>query len=270
MPSTAKKAKSAPVEKNAASGPRSLTRLLGLFDILAQNSDGMTLADLSEALESPKSSLLNLFRPLVAEEYLSHAGGHYKLGPSIYRLSSKIMKAWNFSGLIHPYVEELAKATRETVYLGVLDKNASLITYVDAIDSKHSIRYPISVGTTRPLYCTAAGRVLLAYEDQTWVNEYLKTVPIERRTSHTITDRRLLRSKLAEIRDTGISISIGELFEELGAIAAPIFGADGKIAAALAIGLPVETLEREMDQLTTLVTDIAARASGTPRVKPGA
>lgn len=268
MSNPIRQTKPTPVEKSASSGPRSLTRLLGLFDILAQNSDGLTLADLSEALKSPKSSLLNLFRPLVAEEYLSHTGGHYKLGPSIYRLSAKIMKAWNFSGLIHPYVEELAKATQETVYLGLLDKDASLITYVDAIDSQHSIRYPINVGTTRPLYCTAAGRVLLAYEDPAWVHEYLKTVPIERRTSRTITDRRLLRSKLAEIRDTGISISIGEMFEELGAIAAPVFGADGNIAAALAIGAPVEKLENDISQLTTPLIDIAARASGNPQVKP--
>ena len=245
MSSKAKNAKNAKEEPAAASGPRSLTRVLGLFDTLADHPDGMTLADLSEVLESPKSSLLNLFRPLVADDFLCHANGHYKLGPAIYRLSSKIMQSWNFSGLIHAYVVELAKATHETVYLGVLDKNARLITYVDAIDSRHSIRYPITVGTTRPLYCTAAGRILLAYEDQEWVDEYIKTVPVERMTSRTITDRRQLRKQLAEIRESGISISVGELFEELGAIAAPVFGADGRIAAALAIGAPVEKLQTE-------------------------
>ena len=41
-------------------GPRSLTRLLGLFAALARSSDGMSLADLNVVLESPKSSLLNL------------------------------------------------------------------------------------------------------------------------------------------------------------------------------------------------------------------
>ena len=46
-------------------GPRSLTRLLGLFDVLAKSKDGMTLAELNQALKSPKSSLLNLLRPLV-------------------------------------------------------------------------------------------------------------------------------------------------------------------------------------------------------------
>ena len=47
-------------------GPRSLTRLLGLFGVLSHARDGMSLAELNVALESPKSSLLNLLRPLVA------------------------------------------------------------------------------------------------------------------------------------------------------------------------------------------------------------
>lgn len=249
-------------EKSAPTGPRSLTRVLGLFDVLADNTDGMSLAELSDALASPKSSLLNLFRPLVGEDYLCHVGGRYKLGPSIFRLSSKILASWNFSRLIHPYVEELAKLTRESVYLGVLDKEAGLITYVDAIDSKHSIRYPITVGTTRPLYCTAAGRILLAYEDQEWVDRYIDSVKFERLTSNTVTNRRQLRKLLKEIRDCGISVSEGELFDELGAIAAPVFRADGGIAAALAIGGPIEKLKRELTNLENVLTDTTRRASG--------
>ncbi|MFL6679759.1 MAG: helix-turn-helix domain-containing protein, partial [Burkholderiaceae bacterium] len=53
-----------------ATGPRSLARLLGLFDVLSLMPNGMSLAELNVTLESPKSSLLNLLRPLVAEGYL--------------------------------------------------------------------------------------------------------------------------------------------------------------------------------------------------------
>lgn len=266
MNNKARKGNKKPVaaERSTATGPRSLTRVLGLLDILAENTDGMTLADLSEALNSPKSSLLNLFRPLVEDGYLCHVAGRYRLGPSVFRLSAKIIASWNFSSLIHPFVEELARATHESVFLGVLDKDMRVITYVDAIDSRRSIRYPITVGTSRPLYCTAAGRILLAYcGDKEWVEDYLKTVPVERRTSQTITDRRELRRRLKEIHESGISVSIGELFEELGAIAAPVFGADGRISAALAIGAPVDTIQDQLPQLRELLTDAASRASGT-------
>jgi len=59
-----KQPETAPPERDV-SGPRSLTRLLGLFGVLSQATNGMTLAELSVSLESPKSSLLNLLRPLV-------------------------------------------------------------------------------------------------------------------------------------------------------------------------------------------------------------
>ena len=252
------------VEKKPTSGPRSLSRLLGLFDRLAKHPDGLSLAELSEELDSPKSSLLNLFRPLVADDFLLHTGAVYRLGPSVFRFASNIMAVWNFAGLVHPYVVELAKRSHETVYLGVLDKESGMITYVDAIDSRQSIRYSIPVGTSRPLYCTAAGRVLLAHEDQDWVKEYLRTVKLEPRTKKTMTDRRLLRKHLLEIHESGIAVSIGELFEESAGIAAPVFGANGKIAAALAVGAPVDRMESELGMLVTLLREIASRASGLP------
>lgn len=266
MNDRAKKAKIKPAdgEKSPATGPRSLTRVLGLFDILAETPEGMALSELSEALNSPKSSLLNLFRPLVEEQYLCHIAGRYKLGPALFRLSSKIMASWNFSGLMQPFVEELANATHESVYLGVLDKEQKVITYLIAIDSKRSIRYPITVGTSRPLYCTAAGRILLAYcEDTPWVEEYLRTIPIERRTSKTLTNRRELRKLLKDIHESGFSTSVGEMFEELGAIAAPVFGADGGVSAALAIGGPLDKIQDQGSELRELLADVARRASGT-------
>jgi hypothetical protein len=149
-------------------GPRSLARLLGLFDALARSPDGLSLADLNVALESPKSSLLNLLRPLVSEGYVLHDGNRYRLGPAIFRLAANIMSVWNFSKLLHPYLEELASRCHETVYLGVLDREHGVITYVDVIESAKSVRYAMPVGTRRPLYCTAAGRLLLAHADQNW------------------------------------------------------------------------------------------------------
>ena len=56
---------------SGVTGPRSLTRLLGLFDVLAKSKHGMSLAELNQALQSPKSSLLNLLRPLVIDGYLA-------------------------------------------------------------------------------------------------------------------------------------------------------------------------------------------------------
>jgi IclR family transcriptional regulator, acetate operon repressor len=246
-------------------GPRSLTRLLGLFDVLAKAKDGMTLAELNQALQSPKSSLLNLLRPLVIDGYLACDNGRYRLGPSIFRLAANIMSVWNFSSTMRPYLEELAARSEESVYIGVLEKVGGVITYVDSIESPKAVRFSVPIGAARPLYSTAAGRVLLAFGDAEWVENYLRNTKITAYTEFTISSRKALREELENVRRTRISVSLGETFRESAAIAAPIFGADGKLIAAIAIGAPVTRLEPRLAELRPIIAEIAGRASGSTR-----
>jgi DNA-binding IclR family transcriptional regulator len=266
MKKAAKKGDGVKVSEREVTGPRSLTRILGLFDVLAKKPDGLTLAELNSVLQSPKSSLLNLLRPLVAEGYLMHSHGFYRLGPTAFRLAANIMSVWNFSNLVRPYLEELSVRSKESVYIGVLDRDAQAITYVDAIDSGHSVRYAITVGASRPLYCTAAGRVLLAFAPEDFRENYLKTVKLVRQTENTLTDRKELRKKLEEIRRTGLSTSVSEMFKGSAAISAPIYGSEGKVIAALAIGAPADRFDSELPHLRELISEIAQRVSGAPGV----
>jgi len=243
-------------------GPRSLMRLLGLFDALAKSKEGLTLADLNTELRSPKSSLLNLLRPLVASGYLNYDNGRYRLGPSIFRLAANIMSVWNFSNAVRPYLEELAQRSQESVYLGVLDRVGKVITYVDAVESPHPVRFSVPIGAVRPLYSTAAGRVLLAFASEQWQEEYFRTTKLEQRTPRTLTTRKGLREELDRIRKTHVSVSIGENFPESAAISAPIFGADGTLAAAIAIGAPSDRLAPRLAELRPMIVELASRASG--------
>jgi DNA-binding IclR family transcriptional regulator len=238
-------------------------RLLSLFDALALAPvDGLGLAELNALLESPKSSLLNLLRPLVATGYLVLDDGRYRLGPSVFQLSGMIMSVWNFSMTVRPFLEELGRRSGESVYLGVLDREHMLITYVDSIDSPHSIRYSVPIGGMRPLYSTAAGRVVLAFTDRLRQEDYIATTKLDARTPQTICTPEGLREELDRVRVSGISVSIGENSPESAAISAPVFGAYGTFAAAIAIGGPTERLERRIPEMRPLIADIAARASG--------
>jgi IclR family acetate operon transcriptional repressor len=243
-------------------GPRSLMRLLRLFDALAKAKDGLSLAALNMELSSPKSSLLNLLRPLVADGFLTYDSGQYRLGPAIFRLSANIMSAWNLTSTLRPYLEELAQRARESVYLGVLDKIGKVITYVDAIESPHSVRFVVPIGGVRPLYSTAAGRVLLAYADEKFQDEYFRTVKLEQLTPRTLSGRKAVKEELQRIRKTRISVSLGEMFPESAAISSPIFGAEGVAIAALAIGAPTERLNPRLAELRPIIFEVAARASG--------
>lgn len=243
-------------------GPRSVTRLPKLFEVLAKAPDGMTLAELSVALETPKSSLLNLLRPLVGDGYLTHGAGRYLLGPMLFRLAADILSQWKLPRLIRPYMEEVLERTGETVVLCVLDRDAEVVTYVEVIESNQAVRFSTSVGKTRPLYCTAAGRVLLAFSDKPWREAYMKHVNLKRMTPTTTTSRPALVRKLEEVRKTGVSLSYGEANQGLTALSVPLFGANGDVVAALMVAGPSERFEGALGAIREAVVDVATRASG--------
>ena len=237
-------------------------RVLGLFGAIAHTADGLTLARLSAELGSPKSSLLTLLRPLVAQGYLTHENGVYKLGPSIFRLAADILSTRSFPKLIRPFMQQLVERSQESVYLAVIDRDARCVTYVEGIESPQPVRYMAPLGSPRPLYCSAAGRLLLAYADDEWRERYVKTTQLKAVTDRTLTDRARLRDELDSIRETGLAISIGEAVPGAAGLAAPVFDAQGKAAAALLIGAPVDRFEHNLPALRKLMKEVAAQASG--------
>jgi IclR family transcriptional regulator, acetate operon repressor len=264
---TSKKRSAAAEVANSASpdrdvtGPRSLARLLGLFDVLSLMPNGMSLAELNVTLESPKSSLLNLLRPLVSEGYLIHSAGVYRLGPSIFRLAAGVMSAWNFPKMIRPFMEELVDRTGESALLSVLNRESEVLTYVEIVDSPHPVRYQIPVGTTRPIYASTAGRLLLAFTEKAWRDQYVTTVAFKVKTAIPITRASLTR-ELEKIRSEGVSSSIDGYSVGLAAVAAPVFDGEGRCIASLNVAGPSDRFRHDLDNLKAIVKDVASRASG--------
>lgn len=249
-------------DEESSGGPRSLSRLLRLFDVMADAPGGTSLATLSVALGSPKSSLLNLLRPLVADRYLLQDGGQYRLGPRAFRMASKIQSRWSFPNLMQSELEQLAAATGESVSLAVLDTDAARVTYVSVIDSRQPIRYALNVGLSAHLYCTAAGRVLLAHADADWQEHYLRTTTFKPYTPRTMVDADAVRESLRQVLKDGCAISIGESMPGSAAVAAPLYGPDDRVVAAIGVGAPADRLEANLDALRAAVLAAAARASG--------
>jgi DNA-binding IclR family transcriptional regulator len=199
---------------------------------------------------------------MVALGYMEHGRGLYRLGPKSFRLAADILAVRRFPNLVRPILQELAAKTRETVFLVVLDRIAQRMTYADIIDSANPVRYTVPTGTTRPLYVSAGGQMLLAYQDPAWADASIRSTRLEALTERTITDPAALRQRLATIRREGFAISIGETVPGAAGLATPIFNADGSVTAGLLIGAPIDRFEQEMPELKRLLSEATARVSG--------
>lgn len=254
-------AKARKTTKPGPESPRSLVRLLGLFEAIARASDGLTLVELSIALESPKSSLLTMLKPLTATGHLLHEAGRYRLGPTVFVFAETLLRARQSSPLIRAFMQELWTETKETVLLTAIDREAQLVTYVECLDSPQFVRYVVPAGTTRPLYCSAAGQALLAFQPEAWREHYLLGARLQKLTPKTITDRNGLRRRLDTIRASGISVSIGEAIPGAAGIAVPIMHGDGAVNEALLLAGPSDRIGRDQEQICKIVREIGERMS---------
>lgn len=258
-------AKTEKTEKTVKAAPRSVTRVLNMFGMLAQLEGGASLADLSGMLSSPKSSLLLLLRPLVAEGFLIHEHGRYRLGPASYRLASTISATRNLNSLIRPYIVHLAEQLSESVYLAVLDRDSAMCSYIEGIDCTQAVRFVLPLGQARPLYSTAAGRVLLAFQEKTWVDRYLHRIKLVPATEHTIVSKAGLEKELSKIREEGIAVTKDEGHTGASGIAAPIVNSDGQVWAALLVAMPTPRFQQMGPTARKALLAVADRASGEIR-----
>jgi IclR family transcriptional regulator, acetate operon repressor len=243
-------------------GPKAMTRVIRLCDTLSENATGLTLSELSVALDTPKSTLLNSLRPLVQDDFLIVDGPLYRLGPGAFRLAARITSAWSLPRLMTGYLRELCDQTEESVGLAVPDWTIGRAVYIDAIQSPRPVLYQMRVGVSGPLYASAAGRLMLAHAPADWRENYLLTTRFKRLTPRTETDQHAIRRELQQARDQGYWLSVSQLLEDTATIAAPVFDAQSRIVAAIAIGAPQDRLLGNLEAIKSAVVTISRRASG--------
>ena len=201
---------------------RSVDRAIDALEAVARSAVPLTLGQLAEMLEAPKSTTLNIARTLARRRLLDFDGASktYRIGYLLAGLASAVPQGRDLRSLAKPYLERLALDTREAVYLGVLEGDE--FVFIEKIESSQPIRYIAQVGTRRPLHCTAGGKMCLSMQSDTYVQRYVAEIGLEKYTAHTITTPAALRRNLQQIRRRGYAVSNGEFLEDLTGLSVPI------------------------------------------------
>ncbi|MFB9353473.1 IclR family transcriptional regulator [Sneathiella chinensis] len=261
--------------QTARSGPQSVGRIFSILEVLSSSRAGATLSELASTTGAPKTSLVGLLAGLVAERCLiRNEAGRYFVGPRFIALAMKTVSGRELVTLLKPVMEELVEQTGETAVFAVLDQEGDLVNYVAKVESSNPIRYAVTVGERRELYCTALGKVLLAHFPADQRQAYLEKTLLRQHTDNTLTDRAALEQELKRIRDEGIAHTQDELFIGASGIAAPILSSDGTVIGALAVAGPTErfiaNVKIHEKYLVKAATECTLLAGGLPAPqKPG-
>src|SRR5580693_6036178 len=220
-------------------GTQAVDRAARLLTEVVHATDPMTFTGLSAATGLAKSTTSRLLLAL-ERNGLVRRDDHGRFLPGEMFVSF----AWRGgaeAGLVavaQPFLERLGKATGETINLGVVSNG--LVEQIAQVDSTYLIGGTNWVGMSVPLYCSALGKVLLAYGAAE-----LPRGRLEQRTGRTLTSRAALAADLAAVRERGWAVTNEELEPGLVAVAAPVRRDGGAVIAAVSVSGPSSRLNAD-------------------------
>jgi DNA-binding IclR family transcriptional regulator len=162
------------------------------------------------------------------------------------------------------YVRALRTQTGYTAALAVF--SAGEIVYLDCWRGVRQGQYAIDTGmgpgTHRPVYCTAAGKAILAGVPADKQNELVARLKLRRHGPKTIKGKTALRKHLEDVAvvGRGIALEDEELLAGRRALGAPVLDSDGAAVAAVELVVPVGAVTRE-ELVSALMSPIRKAAS---------
>jgi DNA-binding IclR family transcriptional regulator len=217
---------------------QAVSHALDLLEQFHAETDELGVTELSKRLKLHKNNVFRLLATLESRGYIEQnkVTENYRLGLKTLELGQTFIKQMGLLRQSRPVIEDLVKTCNETTYIGVL-KDFNII-YLDCIETSMTVRAVPRVGSRMPAYCTAAGKVQIAYMSDEEVDIYLPNRELQKYTANSITDREELKKQLAVIAEQGYAIDNEELDEGVRSVGAPIRDYTRRIIGAVSISGP--------------------------------
>lgn len=197
-------------------------RALSILEVFQEGEEALTLAALAHKTGLYKSTILRLAGSLERFGYLRRGSdGVFRLGPSLWRLGSLYRRGFDPGEQIRPELRRLVEETRETASFYVREGSERVCLY--RLNSPRAVRHHLDEGIRLPLDRGAAGHVLVAFGAER-------------------------SDALAETRERGFHVTLGERDPEVGAAAVPVFDSAGRLRGALAVSALVTRFDETARQ----------------------
>ncbi|MBF6636064.1 IclR family transcriptional regulator [Rouxiella silvae] len=252
-------------KKEKPLGSQSLFRGLQLIEILGNFPNGCPLAHLAELAEMNKSTVHRLLQGLHASGYVTPAPspGSYRLTTKLISIGQKALSSLNIIHVAAPHLEQLNLITGETVNFSTREDDHVLLIY-KLEPTTGMMRTRAYIGQHMPMYCSAMGKIFMAYEKSEFAVDYWQNHAdeIQTFTRNTITELPKMREELEDIRRLTLAMDREENELGVSCVAAPIFDIHQKVKYSVSVSLPTAKLKHVGSKaLIEAVQDIARRIS---------
>ena len=221
-------------------------RVLDILKYLSIQPDGLTLTEISEKMQSPKSTIVPILHTMTENNFIEYddALRKYSIGLNTCVIGNTYLQNHSMIDIIHNEIYNIVKQSNEICQLGILEGKEVL--YMAKVDSPNPIRLMSSIGSRLPAYATSLGKSLLSLYTLDEL-KHLYPNDLKPLTKNTITSIDELFNQLQIVKNTSIAIERSETHPDISCISTPLIK-DNKVIAAISVSIPNFRYNDEKEQ----------------------
>ena len=235
---------------------RAVQRILAIIESFTPENSTLTLQEIADRIELPKSTAFRIVQSLEGAGYLVRLENQkYCLSFRFTRLAGLVRSTLGIREIARPVMTELAEGSKETVSIHTVNGQNRIC--IDALATAlSSLRNVVQPGEQVPLMSGSASKVLMSHMPKAQLSSMLGS--IARRSKRT---QAAMLAELAIVKRQGYAVSHGERLLGLSAISAPIKDANDEEHYCLSVGGPTVRMQANEGDLVKQVVKAAAAIS---------
>lgn len=231
--------------EKSGDGVRAVERALDILLALDSAEQFLSVGELLKRVDLSRPTLYRLLQTLDQKGFVVSNGNpqRFALGPSVGRLANLWTSRSGITPAAQPVMQRLWETTGETVSL-LVHQGLQRVCLAE-LASRQPLSFRRGHGYSEDVCKGASGRAILAFLDDP--QNYLPD---------TISSafREAFLRELNRVREIGYATSRDELIRGAVAVAAPFFGANGRVLGSLAVFGPSVRLNQE--RIDTIASEL--------------
>lgn len=204
-----------------------LEKGLNILEVLAQEPDGLTQAEIAERLGQSVSEIYRMLYCLQERSYIQKKtdSEKYCLTLKLFEIAHHYPPTKHLIDSALPEMRLLAEEIHQSCHLVVLHHNHVLVLAV--AENPDIMGFSVRTGILCPIETSASGRVLLAHQPEKVKEKILNNIGIKKRS----TKWKKLISHLEKICNNGYECAESDVIQGIVDISYPVIDRTGVVAA---------------------------------------
>jgi len=249
-------------DKNQEYHVPNLERALHIFELLSQYPSGISISDTATKLNIPRNSAHRIMMTLAGHGYLTRDedSKDFRLTKKLLVIGYAAFKEKKLVEYALDGMRNLRNISKETVALGVISSGEGVV--IEQVSGLHMFKYVLEPGKSFHLHTAAPAKAILAFLPENERKPLIENMTFPGFNKNTITNADIYTEVLKQTHAQGFAEDIGEEYEGMYCVGAPILDQHSYPVAAIWITGPAERINPDKrDDFAIKVKDSAQKIS---------